>query len=353
MNQKKRILIVRTDRIGDLVLTLPIADIIRTNYPDAQIVMLVREYTSELVSNSNSVDKVILYDRNGNLIPFFKMLGIIKMNKFDIAIIVYPTIRLALLCWLARIQIRVGTGYRLYSILFNKRIYEHRKDAKKHELEYNLNLLTAINCNIPKVVPPWIKPTHAISRRVKERLIRLGIDLETDYLVLLHPGSGGSTRTWCIENFSKLGKLISTLPNIKIIITGGKGEEQLARKLENEIGNNAYSIANEFSLLEYTSLASFASLFIGNSTGPLHIAAAVGTAVVGFFPQIKSMNATRWGPYTEKKIIFTPIGKPQDCKKCIRHINKCECMESIEVEEVFNAILNYLKNTKYKSNESI
>ncbi len=344
MSEIRRILVVRTDRIGDVVLTLPMLDILRLNYPDAYIAMLVREYTADLARNTDNVDEVILYDKNGKLIPFFEILDIFRKRKFDVVFFAFPRMRLAVLAWLAGIPNRFGTGYRLYSIFFNKRVFEHRKHAEHHELEYNLNLLKASGCVAEKVKAPWINVPSSSLEKVKNKLSRYGIDTGVHKIVIIHPGSGGSTINWRVENFSELGKMISNIPKTKIIITGSIGENQLVRKLEKDISQNVIGIIDEFSLVEYAALAKLADLFIGNSTGPLHIAAAVGTQVFAFYPQITAMSPRRWGPYTEKKNIFVPVNKPSDCKKCLKNKSNCECMDTISVEEVFNTVKDYLEN---------
>ncbi|MDI6804382.1 MAG: glycosyltransferase family 9 protein [Bacteroidota bacterium] len=341
MSEPLRILVVRTDRIGDVVLTLPMVDILKLNHPDAYIAMMVRRYTSELVQNSTSVDETILYDDTNGLVPFCKMLKILRRHKFDVAFIAFPRFRIALLLFLAGVKFRVGSGYRLYSLLFNKRIFEHRKDAKKHELEYNLSLLDAVGISLKKVEQPWIMVGEELARNVKQRLENIGIN-SSDKIVIIHPGSGGSSRDWGIEKFAELGKKISVLQDVKIVITGGLNEHQLVENLKRAIGGNVVGKAGEFSLLEFAALAKLAELFISNSTGTIHIAAAVGTNVIGFYPQITALSPQRWGPYTEKKKVFTPSGKPADCNKCKNGKIRCECMDTISADEVFEAAKNFL-----------
>ncbi len=342
MSEPLRILIVRTDRIGDVVLTLPMADILRLNHPDAYIAMMVNRYTSELVQNSSSVDETILYDDTKGLVPFYKMLKIIRNHKFDVAFIAFPRFRIALLLFLAGVKLRVGSGYRFYSILFNKRIYEHRKDAKKHELEYNLSLLKGLRIPLKKVEPPWIQIDDELVRNVKHRLESMGIK-PSDKIVIIHPGSGGSSRNWGVEKFVELGKKLSEIQDVRIVITGGANEYQLVENIKRAIGGKVVGKAGEFSLLEFAALAKLAKLFISNSTGTLHIAAAVGTNVIGFYPQITALSQQRWGPYTSKKKVFTPLGKPTDCNKCKNGKIKCECMDTISADEVFEAAKEFLK----------
>lgn len=341
MSEPLRILIVRTDRIGDVVLTLPMVDILKMNNPATYIAMMVRRYTSELVQNSTSVDETILYDDANGLVPFFKMLKNIRQYKFDIAFVAFPRFRIALLLFLAGVKLRVASGYRLYSLLFNKRIYEHRKDAKKHELEYNLSLLDAVGIPLKKVEPPWITISEDLVNKVKQRLENFGIN-SSDKIVIIHPGSGGSSRDWHIEKFAELGKKISAIRDVNIVITGGLNEHQLVENLKQAIGGNVVGKAGEFSVVEYAALAKLAKLFISNSTGTIHIAAAVGTNVIGFYPQITALSQQRWGPYTEKKKVFTPSGKPVDCDKCKNGKIRCECMDTISVDQVFEAAKNFL-----------
>jgi ADP-heptose:LPS heptosyltransferase len=171
----KRFLIVRTDRIGDVILTLPMAKAVKKQFPDAYIVMLIRRYTTELVEDDQNVDKILFYDDSDRLVPFFQLVASMRAQQFDVVFHTHPRFRLALITWLARIPIRAGTGYRWYSFLFNRKIYEHRKDAKRHELEYNLNLLTTIGCTVdPASVAPILEVKIQSIQKVRDILNRIG-----------------------------------------------------------------------------------------------------------------------------------------------------------------------------------
>ena len=115
---------------------------LRECFPDAHIAMLLRHYTGDVVRGNPYVSELIWYDNEAGLVPFGEMVATLREREFDVAIVVYPRFRLAWLMWRSGIPLRVGTGYRYYSVLFNKKVFEHRKDAQRHELEYNLNLLT-------------------------------------------------------------------------------------------------------------------------------------------------------------------------------------------------------------------
>jgi heptosyltransferase-3 len=336
-----RILLVRTDRLGDVVLTLPMLPPLRSYYPDAHIALLLNRYTGEIVKGNPYVNELLWYDEPGHPVPFLAMLHLIRSRHFDAAIVVHPTPRLACLVFLARIPLRIGSGYRFYSFLFNRRVYEHRKDAKRHEVEYNLRLLKELEC------PTQGRPEFHIDigpedQLVAEKLIDPLNWSSGEELVILHPGSGGSAREWPSENFAALASKLMTERTVKVLITGVKGDEEKGQKILDATGNSSLSLVGMLGLKELAALVRRSSLLVSNSTGPIHIAAAVGTPVVGLYPQITPMSAARWGPYTEKKRVLTP-NKPIDCSECDpRRGDPCACMASITVEEVYNAATELL-----------
>jgi len=144
MKTLRNLLIVRTDRIGDVILSLPLAGIVKKNYPDCRITFLLREYTKPLAENHPHIDEIMILKSENNKLIYRENIKQIKSKKFDACIIVNPDFSISLMLYLSNIKIRIGTGFRLYSFLFNRKVYEHRKYGEKHELEYNVNLLKEI-----------------------------------------------------------------------------------------------------------------------------------------------------------------------------------------------------------------
>jgi len=143
MNSPKNILIVRTDRIGDVVLTLPVASTIKKHFPGCRVSLLVRRYTKALDENNPFIDEIITLEEKEGKPSVPANVAMLK-NRFDACIVAFPTYPLALILFLSNIPVRIGTGYRWYSFLFNKKVYEHRKYGEHHELEYNIRLLQQI-----------------------------------------------------------------------------------------------------------------------------------------------------------------------------------------------------------------
>ena len=337
--QPKNILIVRTDRIGDLILTLPLAGLIKKQYPDSKVSFLVREYTKNLVSNHPFVNEVIvLKESNGN-VPLFENVNIIKQKKFDNCIVVYPRFKISLIVFLSRIKNRIGTGYRWYSFLFNQKVYEHRKNAERHELEYNVNLLEKLGIK-NTIAEKSISYDLRVDESSLQNVIKILIDEKFDLhkpIIIVHPGSGGSSMDLPIGKFAELVSKLDD-DNYQIILTGSRNEIELCEKIKSS--NKVKNLAGRFNLDELTALISKSAMFISNSTGPIHIAAALGKYTVGFYPKIVSCSQERWGPYTNKKLVYEP---QIDCKNCTREqCEKLNCMDSIDITKVYTDIKNVL-----------
>jgi len=334
-SEHRRILVIRTDRLGDVILTLPMLSLIREWYPGAHLAMMLNRYTGGIVRGNPSLNAIIWDDFDGRPAQTEELLRTLRAQHFDTAFVVHPTPRLAWLVARAGIRERIGTGYRLYSFLFNRRIYEHRKDARFHELEYNLHMLRAIRPGFTAegIAPRFdIRIDPAARSAIHKRLGSISADRA---LVVLHPGSGGSTRNWPAERFVQLASLIAEQAGYQLAVTGGKGEGELVRMVGNA-GKTDLIFAGSLSLPELAALLVEARVVVGNSTGPLHLAAAVGTRVVGIYPQITAMSPARWGPYTERKRVLTPA-LPVDCRKC-EGGKPCACMASISVDQVWQAV---------------
>jgi heptosyltransferase III len=298
--------------------------------------MLVSPYTAPLVEG---IVEVLLYNRER---PFFEMLTTLHRAAIDAAVVAYPRFRIAILLWLAGIPVRVGIGYRWYSFLFNKRVFEHRKTVKKHEAEYNLSLAKELGCHPVGLPSVRLNISEHEKRTADDIRKSLGIT-NNDTLVLLHPGTGGSARDWKPERFAELARDL-VKKRYRVVITGGSTEGEIVNHVAHVAGSDVKPFISTVGLKEYAAFIQTAQLFISNSTGPLHIAAVVGTPVIGFYPPIRVMSPKRWGPLTEKKAIFVP--DPAKCPRCKG--GECQgddCMEQIEVNTVVDAAVGLIRDS--------
>lgn len=316
------------------MLTLPVIDALRERFFEATIDLLVQSRVYELVCDYPGLNKVHKMDE----VTSSGVKALCKAEKYDLGIAVYPNFQIALGMFLGGVKYRLGTGYRWYSFLFNLPHYQHRKEAIKHESSYNVDLLQAINFNYERelTVKLEVKNEHLDSAIGK--LNAKGFDIAQSFIVI-HIPSLGSAKVWSDFNFLQL--LRNILDNVnncyQVVLTGTTSDEaQVKRIVEQLPENNRIFCVFNMNLSELAALISRASLFLGNSTGPIHIAAAVGTFVVGLYSPVRVESPLRWGPLTAKKKIFVPDEDD----------NSRDVMNDIEPNEVYNFINKYMELNK-------
>ncbi len=341
MKERKfeNVLVVRTDRIGDVVLTLPMIPVLRERFPGSRISMLLRSCTTGLAEGFAGLDNILTYDTSGEEKGFLAILAELRAQRFDLAVVSHPTFRIAVLIFCAGVPVRVGSGYRWYSFLFNRKVFEHRKTAEKHEAEYNISLLQVIGLAAPEVPRIALAIPESSKSAAAAEIRRLGMK-PSEKFVVLHPGSGGSARDWSAENFGDLAQELMR-DGFRVVVTGSTDEAGLVEKVLTRSGGAALSSAGRMPLKDLAAFIGAAQLFVSNSTGPLHIAAAVGTPVIAFYPPIRECSARRWGPLAYVKTIFTADNAL--CRRCKG--GPCQgndCMDQIKVANVLQAARSLL-----------
>ncbi|HAH31280.1 MAG TPA: hypothetical protein DCL44_03085 [Elusimicrobia bacterium] len=338
MLKKTRFLLIRTDRIGDLTLATPAISALREKYPDAHISVLASSYARDVLKNNSDLDTIITDT------GFFSTLSKIRKGKFDIAVIFFLNFKVALLVYLARIRIRIGPVSKIWAVFINKPVFQHRSRIKKHEADYNLELLKVLgadtrrrNCRI--ILTPEEKSNSA------EILIKLGLEKE-DFVAGIHPGSNGSALNWPEESFAELADRLAKEFNIKVLLTGSAAETRLLERISSLMTSKPFILREALPLRQFIGVVSSCKFFITNSTGPLHLAAALGIPTLSFFPPIKGCSSVRWGPYGDgMNIVLSPGGK--DCLRCEKDAcARYTCMREVTVDSAFLAagkMLNTLK----------
>lgn len=285
----RRILVARTDGLGDVILTLPLAAAIKKALPNVEVAFLVRPYTAPLVERIAEVDKVLsLADRKGAR-------PLIKGYHPDAIIFAKPDFRLALDALMARVDVRIGTGYRWYSGLFTRWVYDRRKHGRGHEAEYGVKLLGPLLPEKHAVVMPELPHSQEGCAEARRKRAEIGI---SDPYVVLHPGSKGSAADYPAEKFVEvIRELIRRSPSTSVVVTAGPGERSLAESIVGGAGvSGNVALADGLSLDGLSELLREASGFIGVSSGPAHLAALVRTPVVGLYPGLPPVWPNRWRP---------------------------------------------------------
>jgi heptosyltransferase-3 len=331
--QARRFLVVRTDRIGDVLLSTPVLESLRMSFPNAHIAMMVSQVTVPLVRDNPHLGDVLV-DSQAGPGGFFRTLRTVRRGRYTHALLLHPTFRLALLLFAARIPVRIGTAYRVYSFLFNRRVREHRSLCDRHEAAYNLSLAEAAGARRTEL-RPLLSVQQEYRSAIEYRLEGLGVAPGVPF-VAVHPGSGGSSRNWSSQQYARLVGAGRQAWGVELVVTGGPGEEKLVAQVASQVSVHPPVTADCLSLGELAALLERAQFLVSGSTGPMHIASAVGTPVIGLFCPIEGCTPRRWGPLGKGDVVLMPPVPP--CRRCIGH--SCpyyDCMDQISVEDVIQA----------------
>ncbi|MBI3583745.1 MAG: glycosyltransferase family 9 protein [Nitrospinae bacterium] len=340
----KRILVTRTDRIGDVVLSTPVFKSIKSSFPSVSISVLVRPYTKDIVTNNPNIDEVIIYDPEGEhrtIRGLLKLAKEIEKRNFDTALILFLDFKVGLLTFLSKIPRRIGPGTKLAQIFLTDRIKQHRSKVDKHETDYNLELTEILGAK------PIRQSDIYIPDEITKKVDKLFLSLVTRHsslitsIVGIHPGSGGSARNWKPERYIELAEKIINKTATTVFITGGPAEEKLVDGIVGNIKGKAFKYISYSGLKELAAVIKRFNVIVGPSTGPIHIATAVGTPVVSIYCPIYVCQPKRWGPIGSNDIAIVP--DVPFCEKCI--FEKCEyydCMDRISVHMVFKEVAKRL-----------
>ena len=327
MSDYQNILISRTDAIGDVVLTLPLAGIIKEFIPNSKVFFLGKSYTKDIILLSKHIDGFINWSEL-DIIPTKEQIDKIKEYQIDTIIHVFPNKNIAKIAKQAGIRNRIGTTHRIFHwTTCNKLLSFSRKKSDLHEAQLNTKLLKPLGID-RKFNLDELGSYYGFSR-VKDLDEKFTDLLSKDkFNLILHSKSKGSAREWGLDNFKKL---IQILPKDKyqIFLSGTEEEGLLFR--EHLLGeNNVIDISGIMNLQQFVSFINSADGLIAASTGPLHIAAALGKRALGIYPPIKPMHPGRWKPLG---INADYLVKEKECSDC-RSGGACHCMLELTPEMV-------------------
>jgi heptosyltransferase III len=331
----RNLIISRTDSLGDVILTLPAAGLMKFLFPEVKIYFIGRSYTQPVIEASSFVDEFINWDEvscysEHQQVEFFKSL------KSDAIVHIFPEFQIAKIAYKSNIPIRIGTSHRWYHWFYcNKNVSLGRKNSDLHETQLNLQLLSPLGAE-------KVYPLNEIARfygmtnfaNVEDRLQSL-ID-PSRFNLILHPKSKGSAREWGLDNF---GELIRLLPKdkFKIFISGTNEDRKFLDTLLKEHEADITDITGQMTLASFISFINKADGMVAASTGPLHIASALGKVAIGLFSPMRPIHPGRWSPIGTKADYLVLDRK---CNKC-KHSIQCECIQSIKPNEVAQKLYKY------------
>ena len=288
-----RIIVSRTDRIGDVVLTLPLCALLRAHL-GAQVVALGRDYTRPLLEASPHVDEVLDWDA-GSARDVDAQRDLLRDVRADAIVHVFPRADIARAALAAKIPLRIGTSHRWYHWpTCNALEHFSRKRSTLHEAQLDIRLarrllvrdvpslgeLAALTALVPRAPVPL-----DIASRLRDDRFRL----------VLHPGSSGSAREWPLAHWKTLAESLDPA-RVQLMVTGSVAEGAALHEWITSLSRDVVDLTGQLELAELIALFARVDGLIAASTGPLHLAAGVGIHALGLFPSTPPIHPGRWAP---------------------------------------------------------
>lgn len=322
----ERFLIVRLGSLGDVIHGIPVAAALRQRFPDASIEWAVDGRYVELLALVRGLDRRIAVDTRGSLSRLGATIRDLRRRGYAWAFDLQGLLKSAMLARLAGAGRTVGFSRahlreRAAALFYSDAIEPHGA----HVIEKNLSLLTVVGIERPAVSFPLDVPCTAVSDAVAAR--------SPDGYALLNPGAAWPNKRWPPERFGAVAHALRERIGAPSIVLWGPGEEPLASAVV-QASRGAAQLSPPTTIADLFAIARGARLMLSGDTGPLHVAAAVGTPVVGLFGPT---SAQRNGPWSPDDV---SISRMDTCacvyeRRCRRHVS---CIDDISVAEVVRAI---------------
>lgn len=354
---KKKILVLRYRFIGDTILTVPFLRNLRLAEPDAYIAWVVAPGSACVVAGIPYVDELIYWDpvtihadsrgthrTLGAKLAFLKEL---RRKKFDKVYVLKRSLSSAIMAWLSGARQRVGFDTEGRGLLLTTRV-RYRHD--QHEVQNFLDVLRADGVTVTDdYLEFWTTPEEDA---VAADLLADAGRVAAKGLVALHPFSSIPQRGWHLENFAGLAALLSERELIPLVL-GAPGDRETFEGVRGLFSAETVDLVGKCSLRVTMALLKRCSLFVGNDSGVMHLAAAAGIPLVALFgPQ----SPVKFGPWSDKARV---LYKAFDCSPCRqKFFTECApsermrpaCVETIAVDEVFRECMGLLSHKGKEDN---
>ncbi|MDH4223667.1 MAG: lipopolysaccharide heptosyltransferase II [candidate division Zixibacteria bacterium] len=336
MNPKK-ILIIQTAFLGDVILCTPLLKAVRKKYPSGEIFFLVIPQTAGLLQNNPHINQVMIYDKKGKdrgFLNYVKLVRKIRAENFDMAFLPHRSFRSSLLAYLSGIPRRIGFNKNSASFLLTEKIrYVQNMPEVKRNLVLVEDKFSSDNDFLPELFP------SGSDFKYVEDLFKLWDIGGSNKIVVIAPGSVWETKRWLPERFGEAADLIIDKLKAKVVFLGGKDDFELCLKISENMKNKSFVAAGKTSPLQSAALLSKCKVVLSNDTAPMHMGVAMRTPVVAIFGS--TVPGFGFAPTGDRDVI---IQKEVYCRPCgIHGKRKCpekhfRCMKDISTEEIMEAI---------------
>lgn len=337
----RRVLILQTAFLGDVILTLPLLQLTKSLFPEAEVDFLAIPAAKNILETIPDIRRLIIYDKHGKdkgAANFFRQMKELRGNRYDLALVPHRSIRSAALIAGANIPIRIGFDRSAGRFLFTK-IVPYPYNA--HEINRNLHLLAPFGIDVTKKVFPKLYFTaedhQAIEKWLKDEDLT-----SSDKFIAIAPGSVWATKRWLPKYFAQTADSLAG-NGYKIVLIGGPGDVELAETIAGLADSTIFNAVGRFNLRESALVIQYSRLLITNDSAPMHLSVSVGTPVLAIFGP--TVPAFGFYPYGERDRVAEI--ETLACRPCGKHGgNKCPigtfvCMKQLlparilqDVEEI-------------------
>ena len=350
--EPKKILVIQTAFLGDVVLTTPLLQSLRDRFPRAHLTALVIPGTREILAGHPLLDDVLVYDKKSRdrgwrgLISTARSL---REKRFDACLLPHRSFRSALLAFMAGIPVRIGFVQSLGGFLYTRRVW---RDSSRHEVRRTLQLLGPlasgrfIDADAPSgklCVPTGPEDLEWANRSLSEQGIR-----ENDRVIAIAPGSVWATKRWVPEGFAAVIDGLIATHKRNVVLLGSRDDLPVIDEILSHCLEKPVNLAGKTTLRQLAAVLKRSELLITNDNGAMHIGVAQDVPVAAVFGST-TLNLG-YGPFTERAIV---VEKDLSCRPCGKHGHaKCplghfDCMKLITPGDVMAAVEKMMKTTSH------
>ena len=302
-----RFLIIQTAFIGDVILATPVIEALHRDFPDAQIDFLLRKGNEGLLTGHPYINELIIWDKKaGKYAEMFKVIGIIRKNKYDAVINLQRYFSTGFITTFSGAKQKIGFSKNPLSVFFTKRIAHiiDKTNGHVHEVDRNISLITHLISTKQRILPK-LYPSNRDFEKVKVN----------DSYVTMSPTSVWFTKQYPAERWINLINLLDE--NIHVFLLGGKADHEACLQIQAKTNHpNVSVMAGNLNFLESAALMKNARMNYVNDSAPMHIASAVDAPVTAIF--CSTVPAFGFGPLSSNsKVVETE--EKLDCRPCGLH----------------------------------
>ncbi len=329
----KRILVVQTALIGDVILITPLVEVLKKLYPEATIDVMVNWKYREVLLNNPDISNILTFAKDSPLKPLLTlgMISRITERDYDLAVSAHRSVTTAYMLKLARIPHRIGFGQG-----FSRKFYNYRIPWEKgiRRVEKNMTLLKPLTDDTFPI-HAHLYPSASDKSFAETMLLKYAEKKR----IAIAPGSMSFTKRWPEKHYVELAKMLRE-KGYQLVFLGAPSEEETCREIIEKAGIDAINLAGKTSILKAAAVIAKCRMLLCNDSGLMHVANAVDTPVIAFFGP--TTDELGYLPYGGKDTIFEV---DLSCRPCGKHGgDKCprghhRCMTDIKPEAVYEYIV--------------